>query len=107
MKSSSVWQSLREEATLVASCERILAKVLTEYVLERKSLEDALSWRLSSRLAKGTVPESDLRELFLSAYTADSKIIQSIVRDLEAVKERIRHVMITLALFFILRVFKH
>ncbi len=88
MTTSSVWQSLRGEASAVASRERILAKVLTEYVLERTSLEEALSWRLSSRLAKGTVPESDLRDLFLSAYRADPSIIQSIERDLEAVKER-------------------
>ena len=88
MTISSVWQSLRDEASAVASRERIMAKVLTEYVLERTSLEDALSWRLSSRLAKGTVPESDLRDLFLSAYRADTSIIQSIERDLEAVKER-------------------
>ena len=88
MTTYSVWQSLRDEASVVASRERILAKVLTEYILERTSLEDALSWRLSSRLAKGTVPESDLRELFLSAYRSDPSIIQSIERDLESVKER-------------------
>ena len=55
MTNFPVWQSLRDEATAVASRERILAKVLTEYVLERSSLEDALSWRLSARLAKGSV----------------------------------------------------
>lgn len=88
MTNSSVWQSLRNEATSVASRERILAKVLTEYVLERNSLEDALSWRLSARLAKGTVPESDLRVLFHDAYTADPSIIESIEYDLSAVKQR-------------------
>jgi len=72
----------------VASHERILAKILTEYVIERSSLEDALSWRLSSRLAKGTVPECDLRELFFTAYTSDSSIMKSIECDLDAVKER-------------------
>ena len=88
MINSSVWQSLRNEATAVASRERILAKVLTEYVLERSSLEDALSWRLSSRLAKGAVPSNDLRELLLHAYNSVPTIIKSIERDLEAVKER-------------------
>ena len=88
MTNSQVWQSLRDEATAVASRERILAKVLTEYVLERISLEDALSWRLSTRLAKGTVPENDLRELFKNAYAADPTIIESIEHDLQAVKER-------------------
>ena len=88
MTSSSVWQSLRSEAETVASRERILAKVLMEFVLERSSLEDALSWRISSRLAKGTVPESDLRDLFHSSYVSDPYMIISIERDLEAVKER-------------------
>jgi serine O-acetyltransferase len=88
MTHSSVWESLRHEAMMVASRERILAKVLTEFVLERASLEDALSWRLSSRLAKGTVPENDLRDLFLTAYNSDPLIIKSIERDLQAVKER-------------------
>ena len=38
------------------------------------------------RLAKGTVPESDLRDLFLSAYRADPSIVQSIERDLEQLR---------------------
>ena len=88
MTNSSVWQSLRDEASAVASRERILAKILTEYILERTSLEDALSWRLSSRIAKGTVPESDLRDLFKTSYCSDPKIIDSIENDLMAVKER-------------------
>ena len=62
--SDSMWSKLREEATSLASRERILSKILTELILERESLSDALSWRLSSRLAKGSVPEDDLRGLF-------------------------------------------
>ena len=54
MSESSIWNALLEEARSVASKERILSNVLTEYLLERDSLGDALSWRLSSRLAKGS-----------------------------------------------------
>ena len=40
-----MWSKLREEATSLASRERILSKILTELILERESLSDALSWR--------------------------------------------------------------
>lgn len=83
-----IWPSLRAEAEKVASTEKILAKVLSEYVLERSSLADALSWRLSSRLAKGSVPESDLRELIEDCFSNSEQSLQSVVRDLEAVKQR-------------------
>ena len=53
----------------------------------RSSLEDALSWRLSARLAKGTVQKMTLG-LFHDAYTTDASIIDSIEHDLEVVKER-------------------
>ena len=39
---SETWNILREEASVIASKERILSKILTEYVLERESFEDAL-----------------------------------------------------------------
>ena len=68
MSESFVWKSLLEEARSVASRERILSKILTEYVLERDSLADALSWRLSSRLAGGFGSETDLRELFRESH---------------------------------------
>ena len=88
MSESFVWNSLLEEARSVASRERILSKVLTEYVLERDSLADALSWRLSSRLAKGSVPETDLRELFNECQLGSDELLECVERDLEAVRER-------------------
>lgn len=88
MSESFVWKSLLEEARSVASKERILSKVLTEYVLERDSLADALSWRLSSRLAKGSVPETDLRELFNECHLGSDELLECVERDFEAVRER-------------------
>ena len=85
---SETWNKLREEASVIASKERILSKILTEYVLERESFEDALSWRLSTRLAKGSVPANDLKELLLSSFTNSEKISQQVDADLQAVKER-------------------
>jgi serine O-acetyltransferase len=75
---SETWNKLREEASVIASKERILSKILTEYVLERESFEDALSWRLSTRLAKGSVPANDLKELLLSSFTNSGEILQQV-----------------------------
>ena len=88
MSESSIWNSLLEEARSVASKERILSNVLTEYVLERDSLGDALSWRLSSRLAKGSVSELELRELFQDCFSHSEDVLAAVERDLLAVKER-------------------
>lgn len=85
---SKTWNILREEAAKVAAKERILSKILTEYVLERKSLEDALSWRLSSRLAKGSVPANDLKDLLYLSFMDARHIIDEVEADLHAVKER-------------------
>lgn len=85
---SSTWSVLQEEAAEVASKERILSKIITEYVLERSSFADALSWRLSARLAKGSVPANDLRELLFSTYQHSKNILSKVEKDLHAFKER-------------------
>lgn len=86
--SDSMWSKLREEATSLASRERILSKILTELILERESLSDALSWRLSSRLAKGSVPEDDLRGLFRKSLESSEEVMDAIEADLLAVRDR-------------------
>ena len=40
---SEIWKKLRDEAEIIAAKERILSKILTEYILERSSFADALS----------------------------------------------------------------
>ena len=71
MNDSTVWETLVDEAREIASKERILSKVLTEFILERESLSDALGWRLASRLVKNSVPESDIRDLIKKAFEED------------------------------------
>ena len=85
---SEIWNKLREEAENVATKERILSKIITEYVLERSSLADALSWRLSERLAKGSVPANDLKELLFSSFKDSPSILEHVKADLIAFQER-------------------
>ena len=88
MKDSTVWGTLVREAKEIASKERILSKVLTEFILERENLCDALGWRLASRLVKNSVPESDIRDLIKKAFTDDREMLESVEFDLVAVTER-------------------
>ena len=83
-----VWIDLRQEAERVATKERILSKVLAEFVLERDSLPDALGWRLAARLGRSSVPEQDLRELVRDAFLDEPELLETIGRDLRAVCER-------------------
>ena len=84
----TIWDNLRNEAEQTSLSEPILSSVLSEFVIDRKSLVDALSWRVASRLAKGSVSESDLRSLFFECFSDDAGILASIAHDLDAVKER-------------------
>ena len=84
----TIWDNLRNEAEQTSLSEPILSSVLSEFVIDRKSLVDALSWRVASRLAKGSISESDLRSLFFECFSDDAGILASIAHDLDAVKER-------------------
>ena len=79
MKELSVWEILVNEAKVVASKERILSKVLTEFILERENLAEALGWRLAARLVKNSVPESDIRDLIKTAFESDQEILSSVL----------------------------
>ena len=88
MNESTVWQNLIGEAQEVAAKEKILSRVLTEFILERESLSDALGWRLAARLVKNSVPESDIRELIKTTFEESVGLIESVEADLIAVTER-------------------
>lgn len=88
MTGDKIWDILISEAMEVASKERILSKVLTEFILERESLAEALGWRLAARLVKNSVPESDIRELIKDAFENDKQMLRNVELDLFAVRER-------------------
>ena len=88
MTNEEVWNTLRQEAEAVAAKERILSKVLTEFVLERDSFADALGWRLAARLGRSSVPETDLRELIRDAFLDDSESLDKVCSDVRAVRDR-------------------
>ena len=84
----ALWKIILEDACAIAQRESALHNLLDEMVLKRASLEEALSVRLSRKLAYHSTPEGYLKEVFMEAFCADKTIGQSICEDIIAVRER-------------------
>jgi serine O-acetyltransferase len=83
-----VWDQIREETSLVAAGEPILASFLHATILHHDELECALSFHLANQLDTPTVQSMMLREVFLEAFRDDLSIRCAIRDDLTAVVER-------------------
>lgn len=83
-----VWPKLRQEAERAANGEPVLADLLRQSVLERASLEEALSYRISRKLGHNAISEPYLHDLFHDTFTADPTIGAAARRDILAIHER-------------------
>jgi serine O-acetyltransferase len=88
MTDDSIWTQLRQQAETVAAEEPALRALLDKVILERASLEEALSIRLSQKLAYHAVSENDLREVFLEAFADNARILDHVRHDIIAVEQR-------------------
>lgn len=83
-----LWHDLQNESRASVQLEPLLSGFLWPAILSRRSLEDAVSYRIASRLASAALPESLVRETFAEAFE-DSPQIAAILRlDLRAILER-------------------
>ena len=104
---SSIWNALKAEAEQTSASEPILSGIYSLNIFSTGTTIDALSWRVSSRLAKWTVSESELRDLFKDCFSSDTTILNATAHDLEAVKVRDPACDDYLSHFFISKDFKH
>lgn len=88
MNIECIWEKIQAEAKRVSVKEPILAPLLKEVVLKRKSLKEALSYRLSRKLSSHAVSKKALQKIFLEAFCEDSKIETAAYYDIQAVYER-------------------
>lgn len=87
-KDDPIWEKIREEAAQDAQSEPMLASFLYSVVLNHKTLEDALSFILASKLGSSTVPGVTLRDLIDEAFRSDHKIGIALRADIQAVVTR-------------------
>ena len=84
----NIWKKLREESREKAESEPILASYLHATILNHRSLEDALSFHLATKLSTPTLPAMSIREFMSEAFAKSDHIQQAIRKDLEAVLRR-------------------
>ncbi|KEO56540.1 serine O-acetyltransferase [Thioclava pacifica] len=83
-----VWTRLCDEARAAVRDEPLLGALIHAGLLHHPSLERALAYRFSMKLASGEMSEQILREIADEAYRADPALGQAARADLVAVLER-------------------
>ncbi len=83
-----IWSRIRGEADAMVRDEPLLGGLVHSSVLHHPSLERALSYRISLKLASGEMSEQILREIADEAMLADPSIGQAVRADIVAVFDR-------------------
>ncbi len=83
-----VWQRVCEEASEAVRAEPLLGGLIHSCLLHHKTMEGALAYRFSLKLASGEMSEQILREIADEAYISDPSLGQAARADLMAVFER-------------------
>ncbi len=83
-----VWSRIREESEEAVSNEPLLGGVIHCSVLHHDTLEAAMAYRFSLKLASGEMSEQILREIADAAYADDPWLGEAARADLVAVYER-------------------
>lgn len=83
-----VWSRIRIEAEDIVAREPLMASLVHAVILQAKSLDSAISYRLSQKLATDDMPQILLREIAEEAMRADPTIGYAIRADIVAVEER-------------------
>ena len=83
-----IWSRIREEGEDAVAKEPLLGGLIHSSILHHPTLERALSYRMSLKLASGEMSEQILREIAEEAMAADPSIGQAARADIVAVFDR-------------------
>ena len=88
LERDNIWEAIRGESQEQAVHEPTLASYFHAVVLNHRTLDDALSYLLASKLADATVGELAMRDLIQEALNGDEGIGARYRQDLQAVIDR-------------------
>ncbi len=71
-----IWQSIRDEAKLLAEQEPSLASFFHSTILTHQHLGTALSYILANKLSSSTMPAISLREIIDEVYRKIRKLLK-------------------------------
>jgi len=83
-----VWQQICDEATEAIQNEPLIGGFVHSSVLHHASLEDALAYRISMKLASSEMSDQMLREIADEAYAADPVMAEAARADIVAIFDR-------------------
>ena len=83
-----IWSRIRDEAEEAVAEEPLLGGLIHSSILHHPSLERAISYRISLKLASSEMPDQILREIVDEALAADPDIIAAVRADIVAVFDR-------------------
>ncbi len=83
-----VWARIRSEAKDAIASEPLLGGVVHSSILHHQTIESALAYRISMKLASNEMPEQILREICDAAYASDEALALAARADIVAVNER-------------------
>jgi serine O-acetyltransferase len=83
-----IWGAIRDEVEKEIAKEPVLASYLHATIMNHRTLDDVLSFVLSTRLGSGVVDAMRMREMMDEALLVDPSIGESFRADLTAVFER-------------------
>lgn len=84
----SIWEIIRAEALEDIREEPMLASYYHQVILNHRTLEDALSFHLASKMDSITLPAVTLRDLIDEAFSTDPDIGLAFREDIVAVRTR-------------------
>lgn len=87
-KVDPVWTRIRDEAEEAVRGEQLLGGLIHSSLLHHPTMERALAYRFSLKLASGEMSEQILREIADEAYMDDTELGQAARADLVAVQDR-------------------
>ena len=83
-----VWERLRSEAEAMLADEPALSGLVLTDIINERSLEGAVAYRVASRLDHPDVPANLIRQAFVAACEEDPEIGRALRADIVAVYER-------------------
>ncbi len=84
----AVWQEIRAAVTKIAKEEKVLASGLQLSVLNQPDLKASLSYLLAEKLSSPEVSTLVLYDEFRQIFNKNPDIVETVAKDLMAVKER-------------------
>jgi len=84
----AIWQSMCDEAREASVQQPLMASFFHANILYHKGFTAAISFYLANKLGSKTVPAMQIQQVFHEALQSDAKLVESMLADLVAYRER-------------------